>query len=232
MVSVQRFCRALAALVLMVLAGCVPGMDYRPVKSEISTYDTTFTSQAPAARPDRNWEFSLFEYKPRGFRVHPDIATSKPYFIEFRSRSAYSYGHASVVFGKLDKNGKVPVDRNGVLIPSMVQISGLHPATSDPKQWLKGHSVPVPAETGPSDGDFEDKYVTARYRVNLTEQEFRQVVNIVNKHKVSYNYWYAPNYATNCLGYIGSIAKDMGLKVPPVPLLPKDYVKTLKSMNA
>lgn len=232
MVLFHRFCMALAALMLMVLAGCVPGVDFEPVKSEISTYDTTFTSREQSATPEKNWELSLYGIKRGGFRVHPDIKTSKkPYFIEFRARSAYSYGHASVVFGKLDKNGNVPVDRNGVLIPSMVQISGLHPATSDPKQWLKGHSIPVPAETGPSDGDFEDKYVTARYQVNLTEQEFREVVKIVGKHKVSYNYWYAPNYSTNCLGYIGSIAKDMGLKVPAVPLLPKDYVKTLKIMN-
>jgi hypothetical protein len=239
---------ALAVLLLMVLAGCVPaqdvdfkpvtgfdfkplGIDSRPVKSEISTYDTTFTASEPSATPEKNWELSLYGTRKGGFKVHPDIKTSKPYFIEFRARSAYSYGHASVVFGKLDKNGNVPVDRNGVLIPSMVQISGLHPATNDPKQWLKGHSVPVPAETGPSDGDFEDKYVTARYRVDLTEREFREVVRIVGKHKVSYNYWYAPNYSTNCLGYIGSIAKDIGLKVPAVPLLPKDYVKTLRMMN-
>ena len=87
-----------------------------------------------------------------------------------------------------------------------------------------------PAETGPSDGDFEDAYVTARYQVNLTEQEFRKVVGIINSHKNSYAYWYAPNYASNCLGYIGSIAKEMGLKVPTVPTMPKYYVQQLKAL--
>ena len=92
--------------------------------------------------------------------------------------------------------------------------------------------MPVPAETGPSDGDFEDQYVTARYRIDLTPAEFQKVVRIVRKHKASYPYWYAPNYATNCLGYIGSIAKDMGLRVPSVPTLPKQYVRQLRMLNS
>jgi hypothetical protein len=70
------------------------------------------------------------------------------------------------------------VNAQGVLDPKRVQISGLHPATSDPKQWAKGHVTPVPAETGPSDGDFEDAYVLARYQVNLTEAEFRKAAEV------------------------------------------------------
>ncbi|MGI9402496.1 MAG: hypothetical protein ACR2O0_14670, partial [Rhizobiaceae bacterium] len=95
-----------------------------------------------------------------------------------------------------------------------------------------GHVVPVPAETGPSDGDFEDEYVTARYQINLTEAEFYRVVAIVREHKKSNPMWYAPIYAANCLGYIGSIAKSMGLRVPMIPDFPKEFVEELKSMNS
>ncbi|MGI9355635.1 MAG: hypothetical protein ACR2PF_10810, partial [Rhizobiaceae bacterium] len=39
----------------------------------------------------------------------------KRYFVQFRARNALSYGHASVVLGKLDRRGRVPTDSKGVL---------------------------------------------------------------------------------------------------------------------
>ncbi|MGI9399880.1 MAG: hypothetical protein ACR2O0_01385 [Rhizobiaceae bacterium] len=238
---------AVAIMSVLALAGCtsdytpsyMPGFgstyNAAPVASAIKTYDKTFTSAASTnARPQRSKDPFSVKFLSNGpsLMVDTESAGNKPYFIEFRARNALSYGHASVVFGKLDSNGRIPTNSKGILDPRRVQISGLHPATDDPAQWVKGHSVPVPAETGPSDGDFEDAYVTARYQVNLTEQEFRKVVGIINRHKNSYAYWYAPNYASNCLGYIGSIAKEMGLKVPTVPTMPKYYVQQLKALNA
>lgn len=225
-----------AILSILALAGCTPSYNAAPVASAIKTYDKTFTSAAStnSGRYQRAKNPFSVRFLSRGPSVVVDRDTSnyKPYFVEFRARNAHSYGHASVVFGKLDSNGRIPTNGKGVLDPRRVQISGLHPATDDPKQWIKGHGVPVPAETGPSDGDFEDAYVTARYQVNLTEREFRKVVAIINRHKSSYAYWYAPNYASNCLGYIGSIAKEMGLKVPTVPTMPKYYVRQLRALNA
>ena len=165
-------------------------------------------------------------------RLKPKSNTAKPYFIEFRARNAMTYGHAAVVFGMLDKNGKVPVNNKGVLVAGMVEISGLHPATPSTVPWSVGHVVPVPAETGPSDGDFEDIYITARFRVNLSEKEFRKVVKIVHKHKERSKMWYAPIFNLNCLGYITSIAKDMNLKVPHKAELPKEYVLSLKKLNS
>jgi hypothetical protein len=222
------------AIALLVMSGCSLSPDARPVASQIKTYDSTFTAAVSSNQPIRSAKnpFSIGFLKQRkSLGIDTEASGQRKYFVEFRARNALTYGHATVVFGMLDSDGKIPVNGQGVLDPSRVQISGLHPATNDPKQWAKGHAVPVPAETGPSDGDFEDAYVTARYQVNLTESEFRKVVAIVQRHKSSYAYWYAPNYASNCLGYIGSIAKEMGLKVPTVPTMPKQYVKQLKALN-
>ncbi|MGI9401307.1 MAG: hypothetical protein ACR2O0_08645, partial [Rhizobiaceae bacterium] len=94
--------------------------------STITKYDSTFTSATST-------HGSGF-----GAVISPVSRLEKPYFIEFRARSAQSYGHASVVFGKLDKNGKIPVDKNGVLIPGKVEISGLHPATTSNVPWTVG----------------------------------------------------------------------------------------------
>jgi hypothetical protein len=232
----MRLLRVVFALAGLALAACSPSQDAMPVASEIKTYDSTFTS-AVSSHGNRHGAmkdpYSLNLLASRAsLQVDPNEKAGKPYFIEFRARNALTYGHASVVFGKLDANGKIPVNSKGVLDPKRVQISGLHPATNDPKQWAKGHMTPVPAETGPSDGDFEDAYVLARFQVNLSEAEFRKVVAIIQRHKASYAYWYAPNYSSNCLGYIGSIAKEMGLNVPTVPTMPKQYVQALKAMNS
>src|SRR5262245_45131558 len=91
---------------------------------------------------------------------------ARPYAIEFRARSAHNYGHTFSMHGRVGANGKFikPV------------VSGLHPATESPVPWMIGHVVAVPSETGPSDGDFEDQYVIARFRVALTESEYKRVL--------------------------------------------------------
>src|SRR3954469_1846965 len=95
----------------------------------------------------------------------PTANLARPYFIEFRSRSAQSYGHTFSIHGRLNAQGK---------IGSSFTVSGLHPFSESPIPWMVGHLVLVPSETGASDGDREDQYVTARFRVNLTEAEYRK----------------------------------------------------------
>ena len=150
----------------------------------------------------------------------------KPYFIEFRARGAVTYGHASVVFGKLDRWGRVPVDRNGALIPSMTEITGLHPASAT---MAMGHVLPVPALTGPSDGDHEDAYIKERYRIDLTVPEFARVVAVIKEHKRKANVWHG--LTANCVTYVHHIAKDFGLKTPSPLSLPPKYVAELKRLN-
>ena len=87
---------------------------------------------------------------------------SGQYYFEFRSRQAWDYGHTFVVHGRVGE----PLTRKSVV--------GLHPA-GDSGPWMIGHLVPVPSETGWSDGDvgYNDAYITAKYRVYLTEAEYR-----------------------------------------------------------
>ena len=67
------------------------------------------------------------------------------YYVEFRSRQAWDYGHTFVVFGRV---GETPGKKN---------VAGLSPKGDDPKMWVMGHYMPVPADTGWTDGDLEDK---------------------------------------------------------------------------
>src|SRR6266853_4342232 len=65
------------------------------------------------------------------------------YFVDFRSRTAASYGHAFLWYGRLTASGKV----------HEIEVAGLHPATDSPVPYIIGHIFPVPSETGKSYGD-------------------------------------------------------------------------------
>jgi hypothetical protein len=143
----------------------------------------------------------------------------KNYYIEFRSRSAQSYGHTFAVYGRL----------NGTRIATKTVV-GLHPATESPIPWMIGHVVLVPSETGASDGDTEDQYVTARARVVMNEAEFKKVMGFINQLKAKSPVWHAVLY--NCNAFVGDIASFMGLETPgSTMLMPEDYIGGIRDRN-
>ncbi len=141
------------------------------------------------------------------------------YFIEFRSRYALTYGHTYVVFGRVNSAGQM-IDP---------EVSGLAPATTSAVPYVLGHYIPVPSETGWSDGDLEDRYRSASWRVMLSQGEYNKVVAYIRKLKASSPVWHAVLY--NCNAYVGDIAKSMGYKVPNPLLRPQQYITKLREMN-
>jgi hypothetical protein len=145
------------------------------------------------------------------------------YFVEFRSRYALSYGHTFLVHGRLNQKGEI-----GQL--SEKNVSGFHPAGQGSELWMVGHVVPVPAETGPSDGDLEEEYVSARFRVYLTEAEYARFAAHLAEKKASVAMWHAATY--NCNLWVGQIARYMGLQAPTSHwLYPADYINEMKRLN-
>ena len=137
-----------------------------------------------------------------------------PYYVDFRARTAASWGHAFVWFGKTS-------DRE-------VEVAGLTPA-GDTAAYVLGHLTWVPSETGASYGDLDPQYLTANYRVYLSEPDAKRVFAYIKKLQASSPVWNAET--SNCTSFIGSIADFMGLKVPYRWQRPEDYVNSLKAMN-
>ena len=106
---------------------------------------------APPAQDEPN---TLLDAPP--IQRAPAARTAPRYFIDFRARSALSYGHTFVVFGRV---GERLTPRN---------VAGLHPKGDSSITYIFGHLLPVDSETGASDGDLDEQYTTARYRVWLT----------------------------------------------------------------
>jgi hypothetical protein len=147
-------------------------------------------------------------------------ASARPYAIEFRARSAHNYGHTFSIHGRVNAQGKFikPI------------VSGLHPATESPVPWMVGHLVAVPSETGASDGDLEEQYVLARFRIALSESEYKRVLAHIKQLNAKSPVWHAVAY--NCNTYIADIASFMGYKTPGSTLaMPQEYIDSLRDAN-
>src|SRR6266571_2305428 len=138
------------------------------------------------------------------------------YYVDFRARTAASYGHAFVWYGRADQK--------------QIEVAGLHPASESVIPYIIGHVLPVPSETGKSYGDLDDEYLTASYRIYMNEAEAQRVFAYIKRLQSTSPLWNAATY--NCVAFIQDIARYMGLKVPGNHLLyPEDWVNRLKELN-
>src|SRR5262245_48451035 len=148
--------------------------------------------------------------------AQPQTASRGNYYVDFRARTAASYGHAFVWYGRADQK--------------QIEVAGLHPASESVVPYIIGHLLPVPSETGKSYGDLDDDYLTASYRVYMNEAEAQRVFAYIKRLQATSPLWNAATY--NCVAFIQDIARYMGLKVPGNHLLyPEDWVNRLKELN-
>jgi hypothetical protein len=145
----------------------------------------------------------------------PSASSAKgPYYVDFRARTAATYGHAFVWYGKTSEKA--------------VEVAGLHPA-GDELPYILGHLMWVPSETGASYGDLDVQYLTASYRGYLSEADAKKVFSFIKDIQAHSPLWNAETY--NCTAFIGRIATFMGLKVPFHLQVPEEYVNNLKRLN-
>jgi hypothetical protein len=151
---------------------------------------------------------------PQSTRKIGSVSAKGPYYVDFRARTAASWGHAFVWYGKTSERA--------------VEVAGLTPA-GDVFEYMLGYVTWVPSETGASYGDLDPQYLTANYRVYLNEQDAKKVFSYIKKLQANSPVWSAE--VSNCTAFIGEIASFMGLKVPVRWLRPEEYVNSLKEMN-
>jgi len=154
------------------------------------------------------------ESKPAPQSAWKPGSAKGPYYVDFRARTAASWGHAFVWYGKTSER--------------QVEVAGLTPA-GDTLAYVVGHVTFVPSETGASYGDLDPEYLTAHYRVYLNEPDAKRVFAYIKKLQASSPVWNAET--ANCTSFIGDIASFMGLNVPHRWQRPEEYVNSLKAMN-
>jgi hypothetical protein len=158
---------------------------------------------------------------------------SHRFFVEFRARSAASYGHMYVMYGEV--NARHEVIRS--------EIAGFFPAGDSRNcqncsvyNWTIGHVIPVPSEIGASDGDLEEQYVTARYRVWIDADQYKRLVAYINDRKAHLGLWHVA--LNNCVTFGKDIAVILNLNIPPlmriapvVVMYPQYVVEWIRDAN-
>ncbi len=154
------------------------------------------------------------------------------YFVEFHARNAESYGHMYVMFGEVN-------DREEII---KSEVAGFYPAGDQQHclncsvtNWTVGHVVPVPSEIGASDGDLEEQYVLARFRVWIDAGQYKRLVGYIHERKARKGPWNA--FFNNCVTFGRDVAVFLDLNVPlilrtpSVVMYPETVVKLLREAN-
>jgi hypothetical protein len=86
------------------------------------------------------------------------------------------------------------------------KIAGFFPAGDDRDcvncslyYWTIGHVVPVPSEIGASDGDLEEQFVLARFRVWVDAQQYQSLIAYINERKANKGLWNI--FFANCVTF-------------------------------
>jgi hypothetical protein len=160
-------------------------------------------------------------------------ASEPRFFVEFRARNAASYGHFYVMYGEV--NARHEVIRS--------EIAGLFPAGDSRTcqncsvyYWTMGHVIPVPSEIGASDGDLEEQYVLARYRVWISAAQYEKLVAYINDRKAHLGAWHV--VLNNCVTFGKDVAVILNLNLPPlmqispiVVMYPQAVVEWIRDAN-
>ena len=149
------------------------------------------------------------------------------YFVEFRARNAASYGHMYVLYGRVNSREQIVESHIAGFFPAGDKRDCVNCSVFN---WTIGHVVFVPGELGASDGDLEEKYVLARYRVWVSRDEYKKVVGYIKTREEHVPMWNA--LWKNCVDFGRDVAEFMHLKVPFfIWLEPKDFVIGLREAN-
>ena len=195
----------LAGFTLAVLLQCgIQSASARDADKRVASANALVSSEAPIESKSA----------PRSTRKPGSGSAKGPYYVDFRARTAASWGHAFVWYGKTSERA--------------VEVAGLTPA-GDTTAYVLGHLMWVPSETTASYGDLDPEYLLASYRVYLNEPDAKRVFAYIKKLQASSPVWNAET--SNCTSFIGSIAEFMGLKVPHRWQRPENYVNSLKEIN-
>jgi hypothetical protein len=144
-------------------------------------------------------------------------AEARPYFVDFRSRAGYFFGHTFIVYGRLDPAGR----------PRDARYAGIYPR-DDEIGLIVGMMVPVPASVRGVEGDVNEP-ATNVYRRKLTAAQYARLKAAVHQAARSERHWNLLTY--NCNDFAIDIANALDLRTPPSMLLPVYFIAGLRALN-
>jgi len=152
-------------------------------------------------------------------RVEPAYRrrTDKDYFVEFRSRPGYLFGHTYLVYGKLGQHGR----------PVTEKYAGAYPLDGQ-RGLIIGSVVPVPSSIRGVEEDYKLRPSNV-YRRRLTARQYARLRAVVRHVSANDKHWSL--LFANCNDFAIEVARGMGMSTLPSWVLPKVWIAGLRELN-
>ncbi len=147
----------------------------------------------------------------------PPAGLAGRYFIDFRSRPGYLFGHTFIVYGRLDERGR----------PAETRYAGSYPVDGQ-RGLIIGSFVPVPSSVRGVRGDYKER-ATNIYRKRLSPAQFERLKRVVYRLRRNSRTWNL--LFANCNDFAIEVARGLGMATPPSWLMPALFIDELRAMN-
>jgi hypothetical protein len=149
-------------------------------------------------------------------------ATEQPaaverYFVDFRSRPGYLFGHTFIVFGQIDERGRL----------TKTHYAGNYPIDGQ-RGLILGSLISVPSSVRGVREDYKER-PTNIYRRRLSPAEFDKLKRVVSHLRANKRQWNL--LFQNCNDFAIEVAHRMGMETPLSWLPPSAFIDSLREMN-
>src|SRR3954453_3498171 len=144
-------------------------------------------------------------------------STDAQYFLDFRSRAGYVFGHTYIAYGRLNARGQ----------PVEVRYAGIYPL-DDGRGLVFGSVIPVAAS---GRGLEHDRKATPAsvYRRRITATQYARLSAAVHRVGATEHPWHLMFYNSN--NFAIEVAQWLGLRAPSAMLLPRAFIDELRDLN-
>jgi len=160
----------------------------------------------------------IIEKQNKGLRARASVPQNGAgYFVEFRSRPGYLFGHTYLVYGRTDGHGRRLAEK----------YAGAYPLDGQ-RGLIVGSVVPVPSSVRGVKEDYEERPSNI-YRRKLSPAEYARLNAIIRHVSAEDKHWNL--LFANCNDFAIEVAHGMGMSAPPSWVLPKDFIAGLRYLN-
>lgn len=154
---------------------------------------------------------------PERIDVPEKRSADEGYFVEFRSRPGYLFGHTYLVYGRLNGRGR----------PATEKYAGSYPIDGQ-RGLIIGSVIPVPSSVRGVEEDYKLRPSNI-YRRRLSAAQYARLSSVIRHVSANDRHWNL--LFANCNDFAIEVARGMGLTTPPSWVLPEVFIAGLREMN-
>ena len=212
---------AFGALCCAALMSIALGTAAATTNAKMVRAGASFERHGNPKAPRAGASISAKRQNPKALRARASVPNQRGrddgYFVEFRSRPGYLFGHTYLVYGRMDGRGRRVTQK----------YAGSYPLDGQ-RGLIIGSVVPVPSSVRGVKEDYEERPSNI-YRRKLSAAQYsrlRAVIQHVSADDKHWNLLFA-----NCNDFAIEVAHGMGMSTPPSWALPEVFIAGLRKMN-